>query len=120
MGHVPVLKPREVIARLEALGFVEVRQRGSHKQFRHSVDLWTAAGSATGSTPLAPISGPRRPGWTACGARASGIEGSLADRRADVEAELTDAGSGDAGDGVTSQRRGVAFSHSRDPAFRAL
>jgi predicted RNA binding protein YcfA (HicA-like mRNA interferase family) len=36
MGHVPVLKPREVIARLEALGFVEVRQRGSHKQFRHS------------------------------------------------------------------------------------
>jgi predicted RNA binding protein YcfA (HicA-like mRNA interferase family) len=31
----PVLKPREVIARLERLGFVEVRQRGSHKQFRH-------------------------------------------------------------------------------------
>jgi predicted RNA binding protein YcfA (HicA-like mRNA interferase family) len=30
-----VLKPREVIARLERLGFVEVRQRGSHKQFRH-------------------------------------------------------------------------------------
>ncbi|MFN2399319.1 MAG: type II toxin-antitoxin system HicA family toxin [Gemmatimonadaceae bacterium] len=35
MGSVPVLKPREVIARLERLGFVEVRQRGSHKQFRH-------------------------------------------------------------------------------------
>jgi predicted RNA binding protein YcfA (HicA-like mRNA interferase family) len=35
MGHVFVLKPREVIARLEALGFVEVRQRGSHMQFRH-------------------------------------------------------------------------------------
>jgi predicted RNA binding protein YcfA (HicA-like mRNA interferase family) len=35
MGPIPVLKPREVIARLEALGFVEVRQRGSHKQFRH-------------------------------------------------------------------------------------
>ena len=35
MGTVPVLKPREVIARLERLGFVEVRQRGSHKQFRH-------------------------------------------------------------------------------------
>ena len=30
-----VLRPREVIAILEALGFVEVRQRGSHKQFRH-------------------------------------------------------------------------------------
>jgi predicted RNA binding protein YcfA (HicA-like mRNA interferase family) len=31
----PVLSPREVIAVLQALGFVEVRQRGSHKQFRH-------------------------------------------------------------------------------------
>lgn len=28
--------PREVVARLERLGFVEVRQRGSHKQFRHA------------------------------------------------------------------------------------
>ena len=36
MGSVPVLKPREVVARLERLGFVEVRQRGSHKQFRHT------------------------------------------------------------------------------------
>jgi predicted RNA binding protein YcfA (HicA-like mRNA interferase family) len=36
MPGVPVLKPREVIAILTALGFVEVRQRGSHKQFRHS------------------------------------------------------------------------------------
>jgi predicted RNA binding protein YcfA (HicA-like mRNA interferase family) len=35
MAGVPVLKPREVIAILNALGFVEVRQRGSHKQFRH-------------------------------------------------------------------------------------
>jgi len=35
MGRIPVLKPREVIVILEALGFVEVRQRGSHKQFRH-------------------------------------------------------------------------------------
>jgi len=32
----PVLKPREVIAILEGLGFAEVRQRGSHKQFRHA------------------------------------------------------------------------------------
>jgi predicted RNA binding protein YcfA (HicA-like mRNA interferase family) len=31
----PVLKPREVIALLERLGCQEVRQRGSHKQFRH-------------------------------------------------------------------------------------
>lgn len=35
MGNVPVLKPREVIAMLGAMGFVEVRQRGSHRQFRH-------------------------------------------------------------------------------------
>ena len=35
MPSVPVLKPREVVAILIALGFVEVRQRGSHKQFRH-------------------------------------------------------------------------------------
>jgi predicted RNA binding protein YcfA (HicA-like mRNA interferase family) len=35
VGSVPVLKPREVVARLQRLGFVEIRQRGSHKQFRH-------------------------------------------------------------------------------------
>ena len=34
MGNIPVLKPNEVIAILVALGFSEVRQRGSHKQFR--------------------------------------------------------------------------------------
>jgi predicted RNA binding protein YcfA (HicA-like mRNA interferase family) len=33
---VPVLKPQEVVAILAALGFAEVRQRGSHKQFRHA------------------------------------------------------------------------------------
>jgi len=33
---VPVLKPQEVISILISLGFVEVRQRGSHKQFRHA------------------------------------------------------------------------------------
>ena len=36
MAGVPVLKPREVIAILNALGFIAVRRRGSHKQFRHS------------------------------------------------------------------------------------
>ena len=36
MPGVLVLKPREVIAILNALGFAEVRQRGSHKQFRHA------------------------------------------------------------------------------------
>jgi len=32
----PVLKAREVIGLLERLGFQEIRQRGSHKQFRHA------------------------------------------------------------------------------------
>lgn len=35
MGNLPTLKPREVVALLQGLGFIEVRQRGSHKQFRH-------------------------------------------------------------------------------------
>jgi predicted RNA binding protein YcfA (HicA-like mRNA interferase family) len=35
VGTLPTLKPREVVALLEGLGFAEVRQRGSHKQFRH-------------------------------------------------------------------------------------
>jgi len=36
MGTIPVLKPQEVIKILHVLGFAEARQRGSHKQFRHS------------------------------------------------------------------------------------
>ena len=36
MAKPPILKPREVVARLERLGFREVRQRGSHKQFRNT------------------------------------------------------------------------------------
>lgn len=35
MGKLPVLKPHEVVRLLEHLGFTEVRQKGSHKQFRH-------------------------------------------------------------------------------------
>ncbi|HUV49533.1 MAG TPA: type II toxin-antitoxin system HicA family toxin [Anaerolineae bacterium] len=35
MGTVPVLKPNKVVSMLERLGFLEVRQKGSHKQFRH-------------------------------------------------------------------------------------
>lgn len=35
MGPLPVLKPREVVALLLQLGFQEVRQRGSHRQYRH-------------------------------------------------------------------------------------
>jgi len=36
MGRHPVLHPREVAAVLQSLGFKEVRQRGSHKQYRHA------------------------------------------------------------------------------------
>ena len=36
MGSLPVLKPGEVCRLLERLGFVNVRQRGSHVQYRHS------------------------------------------------------------------------------------
>ena len=36
MACLPVLKPREVVRVLERMGFVEVRQRGSHKQYRHA------------------------------------------------------------------------------------
>lgn len=35
MGTIPVLKPPQVVAILRHHGFEEVRQRGSHKQFRH-------------------------------------------------------------------------------------
>ncbi|GAX61571.1 YcfA family protein [Candidatus Scalindua japonica] len=35
MGNIPVLKPSEEIAILKNLGFTEVRQKGSHRQFRH-------------------------------------------------------------------------------------
>jgi predicted RNA binding protein YcfA (HicA-like mRNA interferase family) len=35
MGRYPVLKPQEVVTILNRLGFKEVRQRGSHKQYRH-------------------------------------------------------------------------------------
>ena len=35
MSNIPILKPQEVVRILEKIGFVEVRQKGSHKQFRH-------------------------------------------------------------------------------------
>jgi len=36
VGDIPVLKPSEVIAILEEMGFFEARQKGGHKQFRHA------------------------------------------------------------------------------------
>ncbi len=41
MGNNPILTSREVIAILQRLGFVEIRQRGSHKQFRHDDGRFT-------------------------------------------------------------------------------
>ena len=41
MGSVPILKPSEVVAILVNLGFSEVRQRGSHKQFRDAAGRGT-------------------------------------------------------------------------------
>ena len=41
MGKLPVLKPKEVVAILEKLGFMEIRQRGSHKQFKHKDGRFT-------------------------------------------------------------------------------
>lgn len=35
MPKYPVLSAREIIRILNILGFVEVRQKGSHKQFKH-------------------------------------------------------------------------------------
>ncbi len=43
MGSVPVLKPAEVCRLLEARGFVAVRQRGSHIQFRRADGRSTTA-----------------------------------------------------------------------------
>jgi len=36
VGTLPTLKPREVVAILERLGFVEMRRRGSHRRYRHA------------------------------------------------------------------------------------
>jgi len=36
MARLPVLKPREVARVLDRLGFVDVRERGSHRQYRHA------------------------------------------------------------------------------------
>jgi len=35
MGNIPILNPRKVSSILIKLGFKEIRQKGSHKQYRH-------------------------------------------------------------------------------------
>ena len=39
MSNISTLKSREVISILKKLGFKEIRQKGSHKQFRHKDKL---------------------------------------------------------------------------------
>ena len=41
MGNLATLKPREVVDFSRASSFVQVRQRGSHKQYRHSDERGT-------------------------------------------------------------------------------
>jgi len=54
LGSIPVLKPREVEQLLERLGFVFVRQRGSHRQYRHPDGRQTTV-PFHGSRDLSPI-----------------------------------------------------------------
>lgn len=54
MGSLPVLKPKEAARILETLGFVQVRQRGSHRQFRHPDGRQTTVPDH-GSRDLSPI-----------------------------------------------------------------
>ncbi|MCA1794981.1 MAG: type II toxin-antitoxin system HicA family toxin [Desulfobacteraceae bacterium] len=35
MGNIPILNPQKVASILIKLGFKEIRQKGSHKQYRH-------------------------------------------------------------------------------------
>ena len=48
MGKLPVLKPREVCAILEGMGFALARQRGSHMQYRHVDGRGTTVPSHSG------------------------------------------------------------------------
>ena len=41
MGTIPVLKFKEVVKLLQRLGFKEIRQKGSHKQFSHQDGRFT-------------------------------------------------------------------------------
>ncbi|MBM4143874.1 MAG: type II toxin-antitoxin system HicA family toxin [Lentisphaerae bacterium] len=54
MGSLPILKPREAVRVLERLGFVQVLQRGSHRQFRHPDGRQTTVPDH-GSRDLSPI-----------------------------------------------------------------
>jgi predicted RNA binding protein YcfA (HicA-like mRNA interferase family) len=48
-GKIPVLKPQEVVNILVRFGFVKVRQKDSHQQFRHEDDRGTTVPFHKGS-----------------------------------------------------------------------
>ena len=55
MGNTPILKPGEVCRILEKIGFVAVRQRGSHIQYRHSDGRCTTVPMHKGRDIAAPL-----------------------------------------------------------------
>ena len=55
MGNTPILKPGEVCRTLEKIGFVAVRQRGSHIQYRHSDGRCTTVPMHKGRDIAAPL-----------------------------------------------------------------
>lgn len=55
MGNIPILKPTEVCRILEKLGFLNVRQRGSHIQFRHADGRCTTVPMHKGRDIAAPL-----------------------------------------------------------------
>lgn len=54
MGSLPILKPREAVRILERIGLVQVRQSGSHRQFRHPDGRQTTVPDH-GSRDLSPV-----------------------------------------------------------------
>jgi predicted RNA binding protein YcfA (HicA-like mRNA interferase family) len=55
MGNLPILKPGEVCRILEKLGFLSVRQRGSHIQYRHADGRCTTVPMHKGRDISAPL-----------------------------------------------------------------
>jgi predicted RNA binding protein YcfA (HicA-like mRNA interferase family) len=55
MGNIPILKPAEVCRILEKLGFANVRQRGSHIQYRHADGRCTTVPVHKGRDIAAPL-----------------------------------------------------------------
>ena len=81
MGSIPLLNPREVVALLERLGFVVMRQRGSHRQ-----NLELLAEAVPGLRRVALLSDPVNPAHPALVMRAKQAAQSLGLQLKTVEA----------------------------------